>query len=379
MLESTFGIYIHIPFCRSRCNYCHFVTRPWEAAVARRYILAVNREVGEFFSDRRPGSADTVYFGGGTPSIVPAGHIASALATCRRLVDVLPEAEITVEANPGTLTRRKVQAYRSMGVNRISMGAQTFDDGELEAIGRVHTARQVDETVELLRLEGIANLNLDLMIGLPGQTPRGWAENLEHMVRLDPPHISIYMLDLDSHSPLYHSIAKGELNVPDEDQVAEWYLQAIEYFEKHGYMQYEISNLARPGFESRHNLKYWLRKPVLGFGVASHSFDGTRRYAAPSNLAAYLESIESEGRAIDWEKPVGQDEALEETVFLGLRLRQGLDWKALRNLYGNGRVARYEGVLAEMSEHGLLTWRDSVVQLTPRGMLLSNEVFQRFV
>jgi oxygen-independent coproporphyrinogen-3 oxidase len=379
MSESTFGIYIHIPFCRSRCNYCHFVTRPLEAAVAERYILALNRELEEFFSGRQAGSADTVYFGGGTPSIVPAEHIASALSTCRRLADIAREAEITLEANPGTLTRDKVRAYRSMGVNRISMGAQTFDDGELEAIGRVHTAGQVHETVELLRSEGIANLNLDLMVGLPGQTPRRWTANLEHMKRLEPSHISIYMLDLDSHSPLYHRIAKGELQVPDEDQVADWYLEAIEYFERHGYIQYEISNLARPGFESRHNLKYWLRKPVLGFGVASHSYDGARRYAAKSNLNSYLESIESEGRAIDWEKAVDPDEALGETIFLGLRLREGLDWNALRDVYGTDRLTRYEGVLSEMSEHGLLRRRDSVVQLTSKGMLLSNEVFQRFV
>jgi oxygen-independent coproporphyrinogen-3 oxidase len=379
-IQETFGIYIHIPFCRSRCNYCHFVTRPWDGAVAERYLSALVRELETFFADF-PGQvrADTIYFGGGTPSIVPAGHIETVLSVCRRFVRLTDDCEITLEANPGTLTPEKVVAYSQMGVNRMSMGAQSFSDSELEAIGRVHTADQVEESVALLRAHSIDNLNLDLMIGLPDQTQRQWNENLERMVRIAPPHISVYMLDLDAHSPLYHSIARGLHQVPDDDKVADWYLQAIEHFARSGYAQYEISNFSEPGRESRHNLKYWLRRPVLAFGVGSHSFDGSYRYANDANLNSYLVNIESEGTAVEWRKLVGTEQALEETLFLGLRLSRGIDWHHLSNAFGKERVASFEPVIDEMSGHGLLERADSTIHLTPRGMLLSNEIFQRFV
>jgi oxygen-independent coproporphyrinogen-3 oxidase len=378
--QDSFGIYIHIPFCRSRCNYCHFVTRPWEEAVAERYVRAVLREMEAFFARFPPVVlADTIYFGGGTPSIVPAEHIEELLSACRQLARVMDECEITLEANPGTLTPDKVDAYRRMGINRVSMGAQSFNDAELDAIGRVHTADQVDASVALLRDHSIANINLDLMIGLPGQTRLRWNENLQRMVRIAPPHISVYMLDLDPHSPLYHSIARGRHRVPEDDDVADWYLQAIDHFAGAGYRQYEISNFAAPGRESRHNLKYWLRKPVLAFGVGSHSFDGSARYANDSNLSSYLVNVESQGSAVEWRRPVGMDEALEEALFLGLRLARGLDWDQISRTFGSARVAPFEPVIDEMSHQGLLRRADSTIQLTPRGMLLSNEIFQRFV
>lgn len=217
------------------------------------------------------------------------------------------------------------------------------------------------------------------MAGLPDQTQAQWTANLNRMVELRPAHVSMYMLDLDAHSPLYHAVAQGTFRLPEDDQVADFYLEAIEYFERFGYAQYEISNFALPGRLSRHNLKYWNREPVLAFGVSSHSYDGRVRYANVSHLNAYLEAVEKQGSAIDWSKPDEPRQQLQEALFLGLRLRQGVDWDRLREAFGPEKVAAYEPAVAEMVAQGLLRCEGSRVLLTRRGMLLSNEVFQQFV
>lgn len=374
------GFYIHIPFCHSKCNYCSFVSWPIDESQAETYWRAI---VGELEVYRKSSATesriDAIYFGGGTPSLLPAGHIAAILDACRKLYDVAPECEISLEANPGTLTTEKLRVYRSTGVNRISVGAQSFSDQELSTIGRIHTASQIIESFSLLRTCGFENSSLDLILGLPGQTERQWMSNLMCAAALVPSHVSIYMLELDPKAPLYDSVSQGICRVPDEDLVADWYLQAIDFLDGRGYSQYEISNFARPGCECRHNLKYWLREPVLAFGVAGHSHDGVSRYANVSNLGSYMAAV-GEGRSpVEWREELSVDRNLEETVFLGLRLNRGLDWDRVRQLYGADRLTAYEASLKEVEEMGLLEWRDSVVRLTRRGMLLSNEVFQKFI
>jgi len=376
----SIGIYLHVPFCETKCNYCHFVTRPMHDATAVKYCAAIIREI-QTFAGRKTDrdSADTIYFGGGTPSIVPAGQIGRILECCRDLFDVAPDCEITLEANPGSLTSDKVDSYRSAGINRISLGAQSFDDRELASIGRDHTADQTSESMSLLRAAGIQNISLDLMLGLPGQIEAHWQTNLDHVVRLLPDHLSVYLLDLHEKSPLYHSVAKGRHKLPDDDLIADLYLLTLEQLSNSGYDQYEISNFARGGRFSRHNLKYWKRQPVLGFGVGSHSFDGADRYANTSNISEYLRSIEQQGAAVEWRRPLQMPENLEETLFLGLRLNEGLDWCRLRCEYGQERTASFDATLQQMSARGLLDWKGSVVRLTPAGMLLSNEIFSEFV
>lgn len=376
----SFGVYIHIPFCRSKCNYCSFISRPWDEPLAEKYWRAVVQELQAFFS-RNPASeiADSIFFGGGTPSLVPADHIAQILTSCRELFEVSANCEITLEANPGTLTPKKTEDYLAMGINRISMGAQTFSNQELVAIGRIHTSDEVAESMALLRATGFENINLDLILGLPGQSREQWQANLEQLVERAPAHVSVYMLELDPKAPLYHTVAKGLAQVPDEDSMADWYLQTLEYFSSHGYGQYEISNFARPDFECRHNLKYWQREPVLGFGVGSHSFDGRARYANHAKLETYLRSLEDGHSPIDWRQPVSNDEGLQETLFLGLRLNRGLDWKKIRTEFGTADLVGIESSLDSMCAEGLLEWKDSSIHLTRRGMLLSNEVFQQFI
>jgi len=376
----SFGVYIHIPFCQTKCNYCHFVIRPWKAATAARYRKALLKELDRFFAQHCWGDeADSIYFGGGTPSLVPAEHIAEILAACRRLFPVSSDCEISLEANPGTLTADKASAYREMGINRVSIGAQSFDDSELAAIGRDHSGNQVDESVVRLREVGIYNLNLDIMLGLPGQTEEHWSRNLEMTCALTPAHISVYMLDLDERSPLYHHIAKRRCAVPDDDLISDLYLRTLRHFAGCGYEQYEISNFAFPGYQCRHNLKYWLRRPVLGFGVGSHSYDGRFRYANYSGMNSYLQAVEFGKSPVEWREPVESKQGLEETLFLGLRLNRGVDWRRLRQNCDATELEAYESSLREMSASGLVEWRDCIIRLTPLGMLLSNEVLQKFV
>ncbi len=376
----NFGIYIHIPFCRTKCNYCHFVVRPWKAASAGRYHRALMLEIERVFSENQLAEeVNTIYFGGGTPSLVPSGYIAEILDACARFCRISPDCEISLEANPGTVTAGKAAAYRSMGINRLSVGAQSFDDDELASIGRDHTGVQVDECVSLLRQSGIENVNLDIMLGLPGQTQRSWERDLERTAAIAPTHVSVYMLDLDERSPLYHQVARGRRVVPEEDLISDLYLHTRAFLAPLGYGQYEISNFALAGCRCRHNLKYWQREPVLGFGVGSHSYDGRYRYANHSNMNAYLMAVESDKSPVEWRVPVEEAQALEETLFLGLRLNQGINWDRVSQQYDPGRLKSYEHSLREMCALGLLEWQDPVIRLTPRGMLLSNEVFQNFV
>ncbi len=374
------GVYIHIPFCETKCNYCHFVTRPMHSATAENYCNAVIREIRLTSSEREGRDAvDTIYFGGGTPSIVPAEQVERLLQSCREVFGVSPDCEITLEANPGSLTTDKVDCYRHAGINRISLGAQTFDDPGLASIGRDHTGNQITESINMLRAGGIQNISLDLMLGLPGQDEARWRADLDKMSLLLPDHLSVYMLDLHERSPLYHSVTRGQYELPEDDLVADLYLVTIERLSRLGYDQYEISNFALAGRRSRHNLKYWKREPVLGFGVGSHSYDGAARYANYSRMSEYLRSVEERGTAVEWRRVVQAQENLEETLFLGLRLNEGLDWRRLRFEFGETATAPFDATLRQMSERGLLDWRDSVVRLTPEGMLLSNEVFSEFV
>ncbi len=375
------GIYIHIPFCRSKCRYCSFVSLPDSDALIERYFKALMREICPIRQDAKgtPRRVDTIYFGGGTPSLVPAEHLADLMATCRSTFDVSVDCEISMEANPGTLEAAKLSLYREIGINRVSLGAQSFSADELSIIGRIHNPGQIHDSVELLQTGGLCNFNLDLMLGLPGQTASGWRRNLEEAISLAPSHISVYMLELDPKVPLYRTIGAGACRMPEEDAVADWYLATIEYLATEGFDQYEISNFSRPGCECRHNLKYWRRHPVLAFGVSGHSFDGSSRYANPDDMGDYLDSVEAGRNPSELQIPGSTESEFEETMFLGLRLTSGLDWNTIRMTREAARLVKQEASIRDLVELGLLEWQGTRVRLTRRGMLLSNEVFQRFM
>lgn len=371
------GVYIHIPFCHSRCNYCHFITTAFRGAETRRYAAAVTREVADADLPDT-GLADSLYFGGGTPSLL-AECIPDLIGAVRGKFRFTDDCEISLEANPGTISARRLQLLRSAGVNRVSLGAQSFADAELKAIGRIHDSETILKSVARLRAEGFSNINLDLMLGLPGQTEKSWMRNLEMVARLSVPHLSVYMLDLDDRCELQSLVESGSVKLPDEDLISDLYLETIEFLLRHGYLQYEISNFALPGFSCRHNLKYWRREPVYGFGLGSHSFDGHARYSNCPELGAYLEVVESGRSPVTWYEPVSAEQSLAETLFLGLRLTQGIDWGQLLDACGAGRLARYEEALREIAAKGLAEWDGESVRLTASGMLVSNEIFQCFV
>ncbi len=375
------GLYIHIPFCTARCNYCHFVTRPWEDQAAARYYRAVLEEMKLVLSissgDR---TVDTIYFGGGTPSLAPDRAIVDILSVVRERIHLSGEAEVSLEANPDSLTSEKARAYQAMGINRISLGAQTFQDSQLLAAGRDHSGEDTERSVSLLRKSGIDNINLDLMLGLPGQDLQTWNDDLSRAVELEPRHLSVYMLDLDDRSPLFHEIGKGKKQVPEDELVADLYFRTIDFLSSRGYEQYEISNFALPGYRSRHNLKYWRREPVLGFGVGSHSFDGTKRYANTANFARYVERAGSGQNPCEWDEQRNEKQELEEALFVGLRLTEGIDWEQLKSRHPESLdLIRFETSLLALSANGLLEWHDAQVRLTRQGMIFSNEVLREFV
>ncbi len=373
------GIYFHIPFCQSRCHYCHFTTAPFQAQSEEKYQEAIHKEFERFSTRSSDENVDSIYFGGGTPSIVPADRISRLIFECRKRYSVSADCEISLEANPGTLTEDKILKLRDSGVNRISIGAQSFDNAELAAVGRIHSAGDIDASLRDLRKAGFVNINMDLMLGLPLQTLQSWRMNLEKAVELDVPHLSVYMLDLDGSCRLHSMIADGSVQIPEEDLVSDLYLETIDRLSSGGCQQYEISNFAREGFSCRHNLKYWMREPVLGFGLGSHSFDGRFRYANNSKMDEYVRSIENGDSPAIWREPVSVSQAIEEELFLGLRLNKGVDWKRLQKMCSEERRLSYEDSIRNLNARGWIEMGAGVIRLTPSGMLFSNEIFQLFI
>ena len=374
------GIYIHIPFCSQNCKYCHFVTVPYDHKIIRKYQAGILKEItlyAEFLEERI--QIDSIYFGGGTPSLLPGENLAEILNACRDHFNVSGDCEISLEANPDTLTDRKSSLYRKSGVNRISMGVQSFHDRELEVIGRLHTFDSILKSVKILRKKEFTNINLDLLLGIPLQTPGSWRENLRRVSETGFSHVSVYMLDLDEPCQLSAAVSDGSVSVPEDDTVAGLYLETIDILASYGYQQYEISNFAQTGRKCRHNLKYWRRKPVIGFGLASHSFDGYSRYANFRIMDQYFKALDESRLPIDWRKSLGKKEALAEMLFLGLRMNEGVQWDKLRHNYREDDLKDFENSLREFGDKGFVEWEGSTVRLTANGMLLSNEIFQQFV
>jgi oxygen-independent coproporphyrinogen-3 oxidase len=376
----AFGIYIHIPFCSQNCKYCHFVTVPLDRGLLEKYRTAVIKEISLYSQSLDENiEVDSIYIGGGTPSLLPAEYLEEILGACNDSFSVSGDCEISMEANPDTVRKDKSLSYKQNGINRISIGAQSFHNRELKAIGRNHNAGAIAASVNILRESGFSNINLDLLLGLPFQTAGSWRKSLDGISNLDVSHVSVYMLDLDEPCPLSESVADGSVSVPGDDLIADSYLETIDILASYGYQQYEISNFTRPGCACRHNLKYWLRNPVAGFGLSSHSFDGYSRYANFSTMNEYLHSLESGRLPVAWRKPLQEKQKLEETLFLGLRLNEGIQWARLQQGYRGNLLEKYENSLRMLGHEGFVEWNDTIVRLTPSGMLLSNEIFQLFV
>jgi len=378
------GVYLHVPFCRSRCSYCDFATDVYKSAeIVESYVAALVKEI-ENFNNLIPSRAqtisthvDTIYFGGGTPSLLSAEQLENILAAIYRKFSVAETSEITMEMNPATVTLETLRAYRKFGVNRASFGAQTFDDAELKRLGRRHTASDVRETIELLRQAEFTNVSFDLIAGLPGQTIKDWERNLDEALKLKPEHLSLYLLEIHEATPLAEQIRSGRQPLPDEDSAAEMYEIMLEKVSASGYRQYEISNFARLGYESRHNSKYWTLDAVFGFGCSAHSFDGAAiRYSNERDTARYVSLIEADDSGIVNRETI---DAASEFIFLGLRLTEGIDLKKYERRFGVNLIQKYAEELQHLDELNLIEVTGNNLKLTDRGFLFSNEVFAAFV
>jgi oxygen-independent coproporphyrinogen-3 oxidase len=369
------GVYLHIPFCRSRCSYCDFATDVFRnAETVDRYVSSLVTEIEGSSAAGVP--VDTIYFGGGTPSLLSPEQIDNVLDAVRSKFSVDSDAEVTMEMNPATVTPRTLERYKQSGVNRASFGVQTFDDVELKRLARGHTAQDARDTFELLRRAGFENISFDLIGGLPEQTLTDWERNLDEAVMLGPEHVSLYLLEVHEGTPLAEQIRSERRPMPDEEAAAEMYELMLTKLSGAGYVQYEISNFAKPGFESRHNTKYWTLDPVYGFGVSAHSFDGRQRYSNQRDTLMYVRSIEN-GDPVEVHRETINAES--EFAFLGLRLNRGIDLNDFRDRFGKDLMERHAEELEALFAAGLIARFDNFLSLTPRGRLYSNEVFRIFV
>lgn len=360
---SPLSLYIHIPFCKSKCAYCDFASFSGREAMWEAYFAALGGEIRAAGDDIH--RVETVFFGGGTPSLVPEAYIAGALAAAREAFCFAPGAEVSLEANPGTLTMEKLRAYRAMGVNRLSIGVQSFDAGLLKDIGRIHTPGEAAEAVRMAKAAGFANIGIDLMYGLPGQTMGAWEATLKTALSLPLKHISAYALIVEEGTPM----AAREDELPGEEDVLAMQRRCTRALAAAGFDRYEISNYAKAGFACRHNLVYWRRGEYLGFGCAAHSFFGGERFRNASDLEGYLRGA----RGLERERVDGAA-AREETIMLSTRTREGLSLETWRREFGEDFLCGREKILDKLRRAGLLEVAGGRVYLTEKGMEVHNAV-----
>jgi len=391
MKDVSLGIYVSVPFCRTKCSYCNFASDVFSRAVFARYVDRVCEDIGNAgrTADEMGGciepEVDSIYLGGGTPTVLEAGQLQRIFDAVRAKFSVRPDAEVTVECAPGTLTPIVLETLLDCGVNRVSLGVQSFVDAEAAAVGRQHKRATAFDDISRLHACGITNINIDLISGLPHQTAESWKESLDQTMSTAAPHVSVYMLEVDDDSRLGRELIAGGTRyhahfVPDEDAVADFYITACGTLETAGVKQYEISNSARAGFESRHNLKYWTRQPYLGFGVDAHSMLLSVMPEAESVRFATADVLEKYVAGSPLQRSVvSRAAATEEMFFLGLRLNRGVDLREAARNCAPEEFQQVRSVAAELVADGLLEESDGLIRLTSRGRLLSNEVFQRFL
>ncbi|HYN06838.1 MAG TPA: coproporphyrinogen-III oxidase family protein [Vicinamibacterales bacterium] len=406
MIGDPIGLYLHIPFCQAICSYCNFNRGLFDRDLKTRYVAALEREIREA-GDGRP--ADTVFFGGGTPSLLEPIEVSRVLAACRDAYQLSPEAEITLETNPETATVDRLAAFREAGVNRISFGVQSFDDAELKRLDRLHSAARAKEAIGLARAAGFRNLSFDLMFWLPGQSLASWLRTVDEAMTLSPEHLSLYLLELYPNSPLKETMARAQGQGPKapafapssfggqagpspmpqasssswtqttDDEAADMYLQALERLDAAGYAQYEISNVSRPGFWSRHNVKYWQGGAWRGFGCGAHSTIDGARWSNIASTSEYVEAIGG-GRAVEVGRQVLSAPArFEEALFTGLRMSEGIDCRNIQQRHGVEPWIQFGPALAPLVDEGLMWRTEERFGLTRRGMLVANEILTTFV
>jgi oxygen-independent coproporphyrinogen-3 oxidase len=378
------GIYLHIPFCSSICSYCNFNRGLLDGELKTKYVAALEREIGAgptFLHNVGPAplDADTIFFGGGTPSLLDPPEIGRLIAACRDTFAVAADVEVTLETNPETATPERLAAFRDAGVNRISFGVQSFEEEELKRLGRLHSAGRARDAIRDARAAGFDNLSFDLMFWLPGQSFASWLRTIDEAVALAPDHLSLYLLEVYPNSPLREAMAREPWSQAPDDEAADMYLAGLDRLDAAGFEQYEISNVARPGHASRHNVKYWQSGDWWGFGCGAHSTIDGRRWQNIASTRDYVDRVEA---GVDVRMnllELSADDRIAEALFTGLRLTRGIDRGEFAARFGLDPWVPFGADLAPFVDEGLIWHRDGRFALTRRGMLLANEILMTFV
>lgn len=381
-MKQTLGIYIHIPYCVRKCNYCDFLSRPLgeteDCNGREAYVKQLLQEIQKPWKiPENPVTVDTVYIGGGTPSVLSISQISSIISQLRKQWKVHPQAEITMECNPGTVDRQGLMQYREMGINRLSMGIQSAVDHELQALGRIHTFSQAKQAVEWAKEAGFTNISVDLMSAIPGQTLESYEFSLHQILNLEPQHISSYSLIIEEGTPFYEKY--WQKPPVDEETDRRMYEMTGEILEANGYRRYEISNYAKPGYESRHNTKYWTGKDYLGIGLGASSKIGRFRIQNERELSRYLQNIQEHKRVSYIEETLTKEEEEKEYFILGLRCTRGVSLKQFVQCFGREALAGYEETIRRICELGLAKRQGEMLALTKKGIDVSNLIFEMFL
>ena len=375
------GIYIHIPFCKSKCLYCDFNSYANKDSCIDRYIKSVKREIERYAQENKNVLVKTIYIGGGTPSYIKEKYIKELIETIKKNFEIFSNAEITIEVNPGTVNRRKLECYYKAGINRLSIGLQSANDKLLKLIGRVHDFEDFLETVKLANTVGFTNINADCMIGLPNQTIYDVEETINTLINLRLTHVSVYSLIVEPGTPLEKKIDSGELKLPDEEIERYMYWFAKRKLEENGYLHYEISNFARPMFRSRHNMDCWNQKEYKGFGVSASSYENRVRYTNISNIEQYIKNIEEEKFEENYivEEKQDREVMMKEYMLLGLRKITGVSISEFRKKFGTIPAFKYNKEITKLTEEGLIESNGLSIRLTKKGLDLANLVWEEFV
>jgi oxygen-independent coproporphyrinogen-3 oxidase len=378
------GLYVHVPFCASICNYCNFTRGVFDESLKTRFVDAVIREMHGAAAEHENENvtrlpADTIYFGGGTPSLLTPAEIGSIIDAARASFAVAPDAELTLEANPETVDPARLEGFRRAGINRLSYGVQSFSDDDLKRLGRLHSAERAEDAVRMARAAGFDNVSLDLMMWLPEQNVAQWLSSVERAIAVAPEHMSLYILEVYPHLPLKQEIDRHRWSQVEDEAAAEMYETSMAMLDAAGYEQYEISNVAKPGRQSLHNLKYWTDGEWWGFGPAAHSTWRGARWRNVTSTDDYIRRIGTGASVVAEHRDLATDERLGDAVFTGLRLNRGVDLSTLSQRYSVDIWARFRDRLAPFGEAGLLVKEGDCIRLTRQGMLMANEVMAVFV
>lgn len=380
---NNLGIYIHIPFCVKKCDYCDFLSAPSDEKTMYAYVDSLKNEIKLHKEKMQEYLVDTVFIGGGTPSILDAEWIKEILDRLRTNCNLTEDAEITIECNPGTVTREKLEGYRDAGINRLSFGLQSTNNKELKLIGRIHTYEDFLESYHLARESGFSNINIDLMSALPGQTIESYEETLEKIIKLNPEHISAYSLILEEGTILKNrveiALKEGQNILPNEDDERKMYHLTKATLEKAGYIQYEISNYAKKGYECKHNIGYWKRKEYLGFGIGAASLYKDTRYSNIRDLKQYINSSVGVESIRENLEILSERDQMAEFMFLGLRMMEGISIKTFKKKFGISWETTYGNKTEKLFLQGLLEKKGEKIQLTKRGIDVSNYVMAEFL